>query len=110
VGMYSEIVNSCDALVKDLTGYLQTKDLESVFDLYWAAKDGTLYRVYWPTQPPVTVGGGFFQPGSFSRRGAVRPYRFSGCINVIGGSPSGLKARRGFLCFKEGRLMYAGVS
>jgi len=110
VGMYSEVINSCDALVKDLTGYLQTKDLESVFDLYWVAKDGTLYRIHWPPSPLVTVSSVFFQAGSFSRRGAVRPYRLTGCINVIGGSPSGLEPRRGFLCFKQGRLTYAGTS
>lgn len=69
MGMYSEIVNHCTKAGPQLVGYLQTKDFECIFDFYWVAPDGFIYRVDWP------AGRG--------QRGKVRPFCFTGYIQVI---------------------------
>lgn len=71
MGMYSEIVNHCAKAGPHAVGYLQTKDLECIFDFYWVAPDGCMYKVDWPT----SLNDG--------KCGRVRPFCFTGYIQVV---------------------------
>jgi hypothetical protein len=106
MGMYSEILSSYDRLGSGFTGYMQTKDLESAFDLYWIARDGTLYRILWPEREDSALVNADHSLRNPSRRGVVRPFRYTGCINFTGGR-HGSTARNGFMCFDDGRLFTA---
>lgn len=45
MGLYSTVINSCELLGEELSGSLQTKDLEDCFNLYWIDPAGHLFLI-----------------------------------------------------------------
>lgn len=93
MGMFSTVINSCQALGSELTGTLQSKDLESLMDTYWLSPDGQLYLVddsaTWTfrqdidwSEPSSVIGGATTATG---KKGRVRPYRIYGKVRFTDG-------------------------
>lgn len=107
MGIYSEIINSCHDLGSEYVGYLQTKDLDGVFDQYWIAPNGYLFKIYWPALRQDGCIG--FEPCLNGDRphGRVSPFRFTGLIVCTTG-PALCDPKRP-VWFINGRLMASGL-
>lgn len=93
MGLFSEVINSCETLGPEFIGTLQTKDLESVMDTYWLDPDGQLYLVN--TDSTWTIaedleeiqGTGLlgFKTVPTGKKGRLQPYRIYGKVRFTDG-------------------------
>lgn len=93
MGLFSEVINSCEALGPELMGLVQTKDLQSLMDTYWLSPLGELYRINddstWTFKEELEsqgtsnlLGLSTIQTGE---KGSVQPYRIYGTIRFTDG-------------------------
>lgn len=83
MGLFSEVINSCQDLGPEFLGVLQTKDLESMMDTYWLAPDGHLYRIN--DDSTWTLAEDAFETIPTGLRGRVEPYRIYGRVRFTDG-------------------------
>lgn len=108
MGIYSEVMNCCGDLGQEYIGYLQTKDFEGVFDMYWISPDGCLFKIHWP---PLRHDGSLgFQPlmPGQKPRGRISPCRFTGVVRLTGGPGASFAKRPAW--FLSGHLVHRGTS
>jgi len=93
MGLYSEVINSCEALGPELLGLIQTKDLQSLLDTYWLSPKGELYRINddstWTFREEL-IAHERSNPFSLDivptgKKGSVRPYKIYGKIRFTNG-------------------------
>lgn len=90
MGLFSYVINSCDALGPELIGTIQSKDLESLMDTYWLSPDGQLYLINdnatWTFaddgKPQTPLDNRIVPTGD---RGRVSPYRIYGKVRFTDG-------------------------
>lgn len=95
MGIYYEIINCCKDLGQEYVGYLQTKDFDGCFDLFWISPDGCLFKVDFP----IVRWYGAAAKESEPEHGRVTPFRFTGLVSI-----SGKNCRRP-IWFIRGRLV-----
>lgn len=111
MGLFSTVINSCEELGPGFMGELQTKDLDCVMDHYWLSPAGTLFRIdderAWTLQeddesPLLPILGHGLKVVPTGLRGAVKPYRKSGVVRLVGGRQG--EAVECLVHFKTGML------
>jgi hypothetical protein len=88
MGLFSEVINSCEQLGDDMLGVLQTKELECVMDTYWLSPDGRLYLIddsqTWSLELTDAPWPDNVKKVKTGARGKIKPYPVNGAIRFTG--------------------------